>query len=72
MGCNQGLGVFFILLTSAEMIGTRSGVDFYVKNCLDVDDYTRIIAGVLLIGAVVTARTVLFNKLQRVLPRSNE
>lgn len=27
IGCNQGLSVSFILLTSAEMIGAQSGLD---------------------------------------------
>lgn len=31
LGCNQGLSVSFILLTSAEMIGARDGMGYYVK-----------------------------------------
>ncbi|MDR3123179.1 MAG: ABC transporter permease subunit [Treponema sp.] len=68
-GCNQGLSVSFILLTSAEMIGARSGLGYYVKNFSDLGDYTRIIVGVLAIGIVVTVIVFFFNKLQRRLLR---
>jgi NitT/TauT family transport system permease protein len=69
IGCNQGLSVSFILLTSAEMIGARSGMGYYVKNFSDLGDYTRIIVGVLVIGVVVTVIVFFFNKLQRYLLR---
>jgi NitT/TauT family transport system permease protein len=68
-GCNQGLGVSFILLTSAEMIGGRSGLGYYVKNFSDFGDYKRIVAGVIVIGVVITVITFFFNKLQRYLMR---
>jgi NitT/TauT family transport system permease protein len=68
-GCNQGLSVSFILLTSAEMIGARSGLGYYVKNFSDLGDYTRSIVGVLVIGMVVTVIVFFFNKLQRYLLR---
>ena len=68
-GCNQGLSISFILLTSAEMIGARSGLGYYVKNFSDLGDYTRIIVGVLAIGIVVTVIVFFFNKLQRRLLR---
>ena len=69
IGCNQGLTVSFILLTSAEMIGARDGLGYYVKNYSDFGDYTRTIVGILVIGIVVVAISFLFNKLQRVLLR---
>jgi NitT/TauT family transport system permease protein len=68
-GCNQGLSVSFILLTSAEMIGGRSGLGYYVKNFSDFGDYKRILAGVIVIGVVITVITFFFNKLQRYLMR---
>ena len=64
LGCNQGLSVSFILLTSAEMIGARDGMGYYVKYYSDFGDYTRTITGLLVIGFVVIAVTFLFNKLQ--------
>lgn len=69
IGCNQGLTVSFILLTSAEMIGARDGLGYYVKNYSDFGDYTRTIVGILVIGIVVVAISFLFNKLQRHLLR---
>ncbi|MBQ6041158.1 MAG: ABC transporter permease [Oscillospiraceae bacterium] len=65
LGCNQGLSVSFILLTSAEMIGARDGMGYYVKYYSDFGDYTRTIAGLLVIGIVVIAVTFLFNALQK-------
>lgn len=69
IGCNQGLSVSFILLTSAEMIGARNGLGYYIKNYSDFGDYTRTIVGLLVIGVVVIVITFLFNKLQRALLR---
>lgn len=65
IGCNQGLSVSFILLTSAEMIGASKGIGYYVKQYSDFGDYTRTIAGLLVIGVVVIVISFFFNKLQR-------
>lgn len=67
IGCNQGLSVSFILLTSAEMIGARNGMGYYVKNYSDLGDYTRTIVGLLVIGIVVSFIAFLFNRLQNFL-----
>jgi NitT/TauT family transport system permease protein len=69
IGCNQGLSVSFILLTSAEMIGARSGLGYYVNNYANFGNYTSALAGVITIGVVVTFITFLFNLLQRFLLR---
>ncbi len=69
IGCNQGLSVSFILLTSAEMIGARDGMGYYVKNYSDLGDYTRTIVGLLVIGIVVVVISFLFSRLQRFLLR---
>ena len=69
IGCNQGLSVSFILLTSAEMIGARDGLGYYVKQYSDFGDYTRTIVGLLVIGIVVVIISFLFNKLQKHLLR---
>ncbi|MBQ8927526.1 MAG: ABC transporter permease subunit [Oscillospiraceae bacterium] len=69
LGCNQGLSVSFILLTSAEMIGARDGMGYYVKYYSDFGDYTRTIAGLLVIGIVVIGVTFLMGKLQGYLLR---
>lgn len=69
IGCNQGLGVSFILLTSAEMIGGKSGLGFYIKYYSDFGDFTRIVVGIIVLGVVVSVITLLFNKLQGYLLR---
>ncbi|MDR3170205.1 MAG: ABC transporter permease subunit [Treponema sp.] len=72
IGCNQGLSVSFILLTSAEMIGARSGLGYYIKNYSDLGDYKRTIVGVIVIGIVVSVMVFFFNKLQRFMLRWKE
>jgi NitT/TauT family transport system permease protein len=69
IGCNQGLGVSFILLVSAEMIGARSGLGFYVNNYANFGNYTNALVGVIAIGVVVSFITFLFNSAQRYLLR---
>ena len=69
LGCIQGLSVSFILLTSAEMIGARDGMGYYVKYYSDFGDYTRTITGLIVIGVVVIAVTFLFNRFQQYLLR---
>ena len=69
LGCNQGLSVSFILLTSAEMIGARDGMGYYVKYYSDFGDYTRTFTGLIVIGVVVIAVTFLFNRFQQYLLR---
>ena len=69
IGCNQGLSVSFIVLTSAEMIGARDGMGYYVKYYSDFGDYTRTITGLIVIGVVVIAVTFLFNRFQQYLLR---
>ena len=69
IGCNQGLGVSFILLVSAEMIGARSGLGYYVNNYANFGNYTNALVGVITIGIVVTLITFLFNAVQRYLLR---
>ena len=44
----------FMVLTAAEMIGATSGLGWFVKYYSDFSDYTRVVAGIILIGAVVS------------------
>jgi NitT/TauT family transport system permease protein len=44
----------FMVLTAAEMLGATAGLGWYVKYYSDFGDYTRVVAGIILIGAVVT------------------
>jgi NitT/TauT family transport system permease protein len=69
IGCNQGLSVSFILLVSAEMIGARSGLGYYVNNYANFGNYTNALVGVIVIGIVVSFITFMFNAAQRFLLR---
>jgi NitT/TauT family transport system permease protein len=51
------------------MIGGSTGMGYYVKYYSDFSDYTRILAGIIVIGVVITLVSTLFNKLQRYLLR---
>ena len=64
-GLSLGLCFSFILLTSAEMIGASAGLGYYVKNYSDLGDYTRTVAGILVIGAVISLVTYGFDRIQR-------
>ncbi|MBQ9002503.1 MAG: DUF167 domain-containing protein [Eggerthellaceae bacterium] len=68
-GLNIALCLSFILLTSAEMIGGSVGMGYYVKCYSDFGDYTRILAGIIVIGVVITFISTLLNGLQRYLTR---
>jgi NitT/TauT family transport system permease protein len=67
IGCNQGLSVSFILLTSAEMIGAHGGMGYYVNNYANFGNFTSALSGVFTIGIVVSVITFFFNLLQRFL-----
>lgn len=64
-GLNIGLTLSFILLTSAEMIGGSVGMGYYVKYYSDFSDYTRILAGIIVIGVVITLVSTAFGALQK-------
>lgn len=68
-GLNIALCLSFILLTSAEMIGGSVGMGYYVKYYSDFGDYTRILAGIIVIGVVITTISVALGKLQKYLTR---
>ena len=44
----------FLCLTGAELLGARSGLGFFVKKFSDYADYTKVIAGIIVMGIVVT------------------
>ncbi|MBQ1688209.1 MAG: ABC transporter permease subunit [Lachnospiraceae bacterium] len=48
----------FMVLTAAEMIGARSGLGWFVKYYSDYADYTRVVAGIIIIGIVVTVLNI--------------
>ena len=63
-GCNMGLLLSFILLTSAEMIGGNSGIGFYIQYYTNFGNFTRIMVGIVFLGTVVTLVTNLVKVLE--------
>ncbi|MBP2636184.1 MAG: cmpB [Firmicutes bacterium] len=59
----------FILLTAAEMIGATIGLGWYVKYFSDFADYPRVVAGIIVIGAVVLLLMTLYQRLTSYLLR---
>ena len=55
----------FMVLTAAEMIGATSGVGYYVRYYADFADYTRVIAGIFVIGIVVSVINVMIGRIKR-------
>lgn len=54
-GLRVQLSTTFMVLVMAEMIGAQSGLGFFVKKYSDYADYTRVVAGIIFIGVVITA-----------------
>ena len=58
-----------MVLTAAEMIGARSGLGWFVKYYSDYADYTRVVAGIIIIGIVVTVLNIVIKFLEQKLVR---
>lgn len=57
----------FLVLTAAEMMGATSGLGWYIKYYSDFANYTRVIAGIIIIGVVVSVLNALLSQLKKVL-----
>lgn len=68
-GCNMGLLMSFILLTSAEMIGGNSGIGFYIQYYTNFGNFTRIMVGIIFLGTVVTLITNLVKQAEEYMLR---
>ena len=64
-GAAQGLGVSFLMLTSAEMIGGQSGLGYYVQYYAKFGDYPRVILGIVILGVIICLISVLSTALQK-------
>ena len=59
----------FLVLTAAEMIGATSGLGWYIKYNADFANFTKVIAGIFVIGVVVTVLNALISLVTRLLIR---
>ncbi|QUO20884.1 ABC transporter permease subunit [Clostridiaceae bacterium Marseille-Q4143] len=59
----------FLVLTAAEMIGATSGLGWYIKYNADFANFTKVIAGIFVIGVVVTMLNALISLVKRLLIR---
>lgn len=59
----------FLVLTAAEMIGATSGLGWYIKYYSDFANYTKVVAGIIVIGVVVSIINALLNALKKCLIR---
>lgn len=74
-GANMGLGLAFIMLTSAEMIGADAespGLGYYIQNHSNFGDYPKVILGIIFIGIVICVISILFQRWQKYLLRWKE
>lgn len=55
----------FMVLTAAEMIGATSGLGYFVRYYADFADYPRVLAGIIVIGVVVSALNCGISNLER-------
>ena len=64
-GLRVSLSTSFLLLTMAEMTGAASGLGYFIKNYSDYANYTNVVAGIFLVGAVVTALNGVIGAVER-------
>lgn len=57
----------FLVLTAAEMIGATSGLGWYIKYNADFANFTKVIAGIFVIGVVVTVLNALISLVKKLL-----
>lgn len=59
------LSTSFMLLTMAEMMGASSGLGYFIKNFADYGNYTCVLAGIILTGAVILLLNLFLEFLER-------
>ena len=59
------ISTIFMILIMAEMIGATSGLGFFIKKYSDYADYARVIAGIFVVGTVITVLNVLLNAAEK-------
>ena len=62
---NGTIRAALLCLTGAELLGANSGLGYFVKKFSDYADYTKVIAGIILMGIVVTVLIAAVQWLQK-------
>jgi NitT/TauT family transport system permease protein len=68
---NKSLSSAFGILMAAEMIGANSGMGFYVRRAGDFGDYSRVMAGIIVIALAITFLNKLLVIVRKLLIRWN-
>jgi NitT/TauT family transport system permease protein len=68
-GMNVSLSSAFLTLTAAELIGAKAGIGRYIRFAADYANYTKVIAGIILVGVVVTILNKVLIIVQKLLIR---
>ena len=64
-GLRVQLSTTFMVLVMAEMIGAQSGLGFFIKKYSDYADYTRVVAGIIFIGIIITLLNGLISVIEK-------
>lgn len=64
-GLKVSLTTSMLMLNFAELMGATHGMGYYVQNSITYANYTHAVAGIIVIGIVVTVLNFLVGKLQR-------
>lgn len=64
-GLSVGLGLSFIMLTVAELVGTNEGLGYFIQFKADYSEYDGMVAGIVYTGLVVFAIMELLELLRR-------
>ena len=71
-GLTGSIRAALLCLTGAELLGASSGLGYFVKKFSDYADYTKVIAGIILMGIVVTILSAIVSQLQKKLVKWHE
>lgn len=64
-GLKVSLTTSMLMLNFAELMGATHGMGYYIQNSITYANYTHAVAGIIVIGIVVTILNLLVGKLQR-------
>ena len=64
-GLKVSLTTSMLMLNFAELMGATSGMGFYVQNSIAYANYTQAVAGIMVIGIVVTLLNILVEQIQK-------